>query len=426
MIAKITRGALVGGLAAFLHGPGRANEHVYGGRLGGAVIGGTLGADGARDGRGWAADMQSAIDGRPEVVGPVWHMSVRCAPGDRALSDAEWRHAAQMMGERWGGPEPPWVWAPQGEPHGPVAFTGVGGQGTIWHARNDRRAAQEARQVVERDFGLKQAPVRRESSRSLTSGEQARASRTGVEPPRHDLARRVRAAADAAKGLGRETFEEVLAAQGVTFRANVASTGRVSGYSFALAEHVDAAGERVWWKGSQLDKGLSWKALDARLSAPLPEPPVQVPAKKMLERASTYQERVESVRREARAQDLASRRQGAYRVAITAREERAKGSALRWRTRQATSERTQLGKRRAVFWERPRVGGTPIGNVSVEDIENLRQIREIQAATYPGGVHAAIRRSLARGAASLGESTYTARNRQQNNDRGRGRGGLGR
>lgn len=51
----------------------------------------------------------------------------------------------------------------------------------------------------------------------------------------------------------------------------------------------------------------------------------------MLERTRTYQKRVQAAQREAVARDMASRGQGAYRVAETAVTQRGAGSALRWR-----------------------------------------------------------------------------------------------
>lgn len=102
MIAKISRGASVRGLANYLHGPGKANEHVYEGVVGGRVIGGTLGAEGASDGSRWAVDMAAVMGQRPDVEKPVWHMSLRLPAKDRTLSDAQWRDVAQEMGERMG------------------------------------------------------------------------------------------------------------------------------------------------------------------------------------------------------------------------------------------------------------------------------------------------------------------------------------
>ncbi len=117
MIAKISRGASVRGLANYLHGPGKANEHVYEGVPGGRVIGGTLGAEGALDGSRWATDMATVMGQRPDVEKPVWHMSLRLPAKDRTLSDAEWRDVAQEMGERMGWAENPWVMVRHGQDH---------------------------------------------------------------------------------------------------------------------------------------------------------------------------------------------------------------------------------------------------------------------------------------------------------------------
>lgn len=58
MIAKITRGNNPGDIGAYLHGPGKANEHVYefGGsrRSGGIVIASNVGMEGHTDPSQWA------------------------------------------------------------------------------------------------------------------------------------------------------------------------------------------------------------------------------------------------------------------------------------------------------------------------------------------------------------------------------------
>ena len=69
MIAKITRGTRVGDIAAYLHGPGKADEHQYvkdGQRhSGGVVIASTIGAEGATDPAEWAADLRHTQQTRP-------------------------------------------------------------------------------------------------------------------------------------------------------------------------------------------------------------------------------------------------------------------------------------------------------------------------------------------------------------------------
>jgi len=83
----------------------------------------------------------------------------------------------------------------------------------------------------------------------------------------------VRAARDLAAGTGRVGFETELDRAGVSWRVNVASTGRVSGYSFATGE-MDTAGVPVAFTASQLDRGLSWATLGPVLDGPRPALPV--------------------------------------------------------------------------------------------------------------------------------------------------------
>ena len=354
MIAKISRGASVRGLANYLHGPGKANEHVYEGVVGGRVIGGTLGAEGASDGSRWAVDMAAVMGQRPDVEKPVWHMSLRLPAKDRTLSDAQWRDVAQEMGERMGWDSNPWVMVRHGQDHVHVVVSRVGWDGELWHGRNDFREAQKARQGVEQRMGLSQTTVEARRDVSLSQGEHARALRTGEVTGREVLTVKVRAAVEASMGLGRETFEKVLDEQGVAYRANVASTGRVSGYSFALPDREKLPIEWVWFKASQLGKDLAWSRMQPRLDAPLPEPKITEPERKLLERRSRHQERIEAARNQARAKDLQRRRVSAPSVAKRATQDQMKGRAMQWRTRRAVSARTAFPKQRAARLEAER------------------------------------------------------------------------
>lgn len=347
MIAKISRGGSVRGLANYLHGPGRANEHVYEGVAGGRVIGGTLGAEGASDGSRWAADMATVMGQRPDVEKPVWHMSLRLPAKDRTLTDAEWRDVAQEMGESMGWAENPWVMVRHGADHVHVVVSRVGWDGELWHARNDFREAQKARGSIEQRLGLVQTTTERQWDVSLSQGEHARALRTGEVPGREELTVKVRAAVEASAGLGRETFEKVLDEQGVAYRANVASTGRVSGYSFAVPDRDKLPVEWVWFKASQLGKDLAWSKMQTRLEARLPEPKIVEPEKKFLETRSRHQERIEAARNQARTKDLQRRRGTAPSRAASSTQQRMKSNALKWRQKQVQSERTKYPSRRA-------------------------------------------------------------------------------
>ncbi|WP_432537880.1 relaxase/mobilization nuclease domain-containing protein [Kineococcus arenarius] len=360
MIAAISRGSDVAGLGRYLHGPGRANEHVYAGRSGGAVIGGNLGADGERGPASWTSSMRAAMQARPDVAKAVWHMSLRTAPGDPVLSDAAWRDVAQGMGESMGWADRPWVVIRHAEDHVHVVVSRVGFDGSLWHARHDFRAAQRARVAIEAELGLTAAPTRsQDGAPPLTRGEVAAGLRTGAAPGREVLAARVSAVVEQARGLGRETFEAALTEAGVQARANVASTGRVSGYSFALDGHQDAAGAPVWFKGSALGRELSWSRLEPVLAAPAPaveqaarqaqaQAVAQVPRKR-LELPGRHQARVQAAAEAEVARRVAGMRRQAPRLAGREAGHASRQVRARWAQRAERSPRTLVSAQRAAL-----------------------------------------------------------------------------
>lgn len=178
MIAKITRGSRVGDIAAYLHSPGKANEHVYrdgSERVrGGQVIGGNLGRDGDRSGTKWAQDLRAAQATRPEIKNAIWQTSLRAAPGDRRLSDAEWADAGQTFAEQMGFAEHPWVMVRHGEDHVHIVTSRVSETGEVWHARQDFRQAQTAAKQLERDYGLEEAPRQRAAGKTRTPAQAER------------------------------------------------------------------------------------------------------------------------------------------------------------------------------------------------------------------------------------------------------------
>ncbi len=278
MIASITRGKDAGALGVYLHGPGRHNEHAYNNRVHGMVIAGSVPVtDPTKPGQ-WVANMRRAYRGRDDVSRPVWQCSLRTAPDDRRLSDAEWADAAQMFAERLGFDQHPWVAVRHADDHIHLALSRVAHDGRVWLGRHDYRTTQDARRALETELGLVQAPLRRGLSSERTPitqvqpGEYRMFTDAGQHPPRAVLAGQVLAAANTAAGRGRDAFEAELTERGIAFAVNQASTGTVSGYRFAAptTAHADHNGEQVWFKASQLDKKLAWRQLSQVLE-PLPQ-----------------------------------------------------------------------------------------------------------------------------------------------------------
>ena len=274
MIASITRGKDAGALGVYLHGPGRHNEHAYNNRVHGMVIAGSVAVtDPTRPGQ-WVANMRRAYKGRDDVSRPVWQCSLRTAPEDRRLSDAEWADAAQTFAERLGFEQHPWVAVRHADDHIHLAVSRVAHDGRVWQGQHDYRHAQAARRELEVTYGLEQTATRRTMRSERTSitqvkpGEYRMYAEAGHHAPRVALAESVLAAANTTAGQGRAAFEAELTDRGIQFVVNQAATGTVSGYRFAA--HTDGAGELVWFKASQLDKKLAWRQL-SRVVEPLPQ-----------------------------------------------------------------------------------------------------------------------------------------------------------
>ena len=168
MIGKITKGTRTGAIGAYLHGPGRANEHTYrlGGQehQGGIVIGSNLPqVVGDTDSRRWAAELRKPLAVRERAVKqPIWQVSLALPPGER-LTQAQWADAAQTFVEKLGVAEHPWVAVHHGSSAGGndhihIVLNRVNYQGQLWAAKQDYRQVQRAATILERQYGLSQAP----------------------------------------------------------------------------------------------------------------------------------------------------------------------------------------------------------------------------------------------------------------------------
>lgn len=320
------------------------------------MIGGNLCQEGDRRGVVWAREMRAAILARPDIGKPIWQVSLRCAPGDRTLSDAEWADASQLFAERMGFAEHPWVVVRHADDHVHIVVSRVSDAGLVWHARNDYREVQSARRELEERYGLTQAATttsersRRTPDHQTKRGERARGIRESVTPARVLLAARVRAAVDAAAGAGIDRFEEALAHVGVIFKRAQASTGRISGYSFTHEQSVDEQKKPLWFKSSQLDRELAWTKIKPRLDDPGEAPvAVSVTPKRLLESAGTFKLR-ETAAHEHALRELFQRRLGQMQGVIA-------------------QQLHEVGD----WWEK-----TPI--VSAEKTEHLKQRQAVRVA----------------------------------------------
>ncbi|MGW4041101.1 relaxase/mobilization nuclease domain-containing protein [Streptomyces sp. NPDC004778] len=259
MIANITKGKRAVGALIYDFGPGRRDEHINPRIVAGNVTGTPL-------------QVARAIDHtsrrRPGITAPIWRTSLSLPDEDGILPDAQWAEIATAFIADMGFDGAPWVAVRHGDDHIHLTVSRVDWAGQLLTDRWDYRRAREAADRLEEEHGLVPARERfRAEGPQVRNNELEAAKRRGRgpdadrPPEREELRRLVREVRDASRGLGRAAFESGLADVGVNVRANVASTGRMNGYSFTLEGWTDGSGEQVWVAASKVARDLRWAQL---------------------------------------------------------------------------------------------------------------------------------------------------------------------
>ena len=277
VIGKVIRGRNAARLLYYLYGPGRANEHTDPHLVAGfgdpAELEPERRPDGSRDFRRLAGllDQPQALLTGPGYGKPVWHCSVRAAPEDRMLSDAEWAQvAAGVMthtglaptGDEFG---VRWVAVRHARDHIHIVATLARQDGIRPKIWNDFHRVRDACQEAERWFGLRcTAPADRTAARRPTRAEAEQAARRGwAGTPRTALRRAV---CSAAGGAGTEQeFYARLAQAGVLVRKRYSTVNpdQVTGYAVGLPHHTSKAGGVIWYGGGKLAPDLTLPKLRA-------------------------------------------------------------------------------------------------------------------------------------------------------------------
>ncbi|MEU1872883.1 hypothetical protein RKD37_005306 [Streptomyces ambofaciens] len=213
----------------------------------------------------------------------VWHCSVRAAPGDRHLTDAEWADIAHRIVAATG-------IAPQGDPDGcrwvavrhaddhiHIAATKVRGDLRTARHWNDYLTADKELAAIEKEYGLKRV-VRgdRTAAQRPTRAETEKARRAGkTKTSREHLRTTVRQLVSIATSP--EEFLHLLdGVEGVLVDVQRFPSGDVRGYKVAVEGDTNAAGEPVWFSGAKLAPDLSYPKIRERLTGveatPVTEP----------------------------------------------------------------------------------------------------------------------------------------------------------
>lgn len=273
MIAKVSRGADGAGLARYLFGQGRENEHADQ-----RVIAASVGVEVPHSvalNRDEILELGRQLD-CPQAMfdvdvkdGHIWHLSLANPAGDRSLSDAEWSRIAHETMDRLGFSESaehagcPWVaighgLSTAGNEHIHVAVSLVREDGTKASIWQDRVTLSSACGEFERAYGLTIVDGRsREGLPGVSRAEDELARRRGrAEPEREMLARQVRAASVAARDEAE--FVRRLRAEGVIVRPRFARGGEREVVGFSVALRPAQPGQEVtWYGGGRLAKDLA-------------------------------------------------------------------------------------------------------------------------------------------------------------------------
>ncbi|MFD3582883.1 relaxase/mobilization nuclease domain-containing protein [Streptomyces sp. NPDC058683] len=276
MIPKIHKqGSNTYGLLNYLYGKGTKEEHVDP-HLVASYDG--LAPDPGRDGNVSLTALQQILDQPLHLLDDdqrpprhVWHCSVRAAPGDRVLSDADWADIARRMVAATGidpddGAGCRWAAVRHADDHIHIIATLVREDGRRPdHHRSGRRAQDEARRI-EASYDLHRVtPGDGTAPKRPTSAEQHKADRQGRErAAREELRTAVRQAL--AGATSEDEFFARLHATGLLVRQRLAPSGDLLGYNVALPDDRNQAGEPVYYAGSTLSADLSLPRIRERFT----------------------------------------------------------------------------------------------------------------------------------------------------------------
>ncbi|WP_369357896.1 relaxase/mobilization nuclease domain-containing protein [Streptomyces sp. cg2] len=284
MIPRIHKqGSGTFGLLKYLYGKGTHEEHIDPHLV--ASFDG-MAPDPGRDPSATKQDLQRLLDQplhlfdadqRPDKH--VWHCSVRAAPDDRILTDAEWGDIARRTVAATGidpgdGAGCRWAAVRHADDHIHIIATLVREDGRRPdHHFSGKRAQAEAR-LIEADYELHRVtPGDGTAAKRPTSAERHKAERQGRDrTAREELRETVRRALAGAAST--DEFLDRLKNAGLLVRTKVLPSGDLKGYKVALPYDRNKDKEPVYYAGSTLAPDLSLPRIQERFATgpTAPEP----------------------------------------------------------------------------------------------------------------------------------------------------------
>ena len=254
---KIKRGKSFAGVVQYALKPGAHHK------CDPVVIGGNMLGDTAHE---MIAEFDSTKHLRQDVAKPVWHNSLRLPDGE-SLSNDQWARIADDYMKRMGFSDTHVrCYVLHDDPAGQhihiIASRIDLNGGKLYLGRNENLISTRIISELEIAHGLtvtKPAPSitpKQQKRRKVSRNEKMLSERTGVLSPREALQQILdKSLSDKPDLL---TFTKRLEEAEVTWTANVASTGKMNGFSFSYRD--------IAFKASQLGKSYSWANLINRLN----------------------------------------------------------------------------------------------------------------------------------------------------------------
>lgn len=255
---KIRRGKSFAGVVLYALKP--ASHHkkdpiVIGGNMDGSDVGELI------------AEFNATKALRQEVVKAVWHNSLRL-PKNEALTDAQWSEIADDYMSRMGFSETHLrcyiLHDDKDGQHIHIIASRVSlDAGKLYLGKNENLASTRIIQQLERDYNLtrtkgpKASPAAPSPKPKLkkSRNEMMIEKRTGELCPKGTIQNALNELLDTRQSI--TDFVQQLVAQNIRPIPNIASTGRMNGFSFEY--------NGIAFKASQLGKGYSWSAFQSRI-----------------------------------------------------------------------------------------------------------------------------------------------------------------
>ena len=204
---------------------------------------------------------------RPDVAKPVWHNSLRL-PKNEALTDAQWSEIADDYMSRMGFSETHLrCYVLHDDAAGQhihiIASRIELSSGKLYLGKNENLISTRIIQDLEQDYqltrtkGPKASPAAPSPKPKLkkSRNEMMIEKRTGEQCPKGIIQNALNELLDTKQSI--TDFVQHLVAQNIRPIPNIASTGRMNGFSFEY--------NGIAFKASQLGKGYSWSALQSRI-----------------------------------------------------------------------------------------------------------------------------------------------------------------